>query len=71
MFKQLSQNVSGMFFKIVKATYVNNNMCVKNNNCERTSFFKSNIGILQGDSISPLLLNLYVSRLKRISWSGR
>ena len=26
MFKLLSQNVSGMFFKIVKAMYINNNI---------------------------------------------
>ena len=53
-----------MFFKIVKAMYVNNNMSVKINNCERTNFFKSNVGVLQGDSVSPLLFNLYVSDLK-------
>ena len=64
VFKLLSQNVSGMFFKIVEAMYINNNMCVKINNCERTSFFKSNVGVLQGGSISPLLFNLYVSDLK-------
>ena len=63
MFKLLSQNVSGMFFKIVKAMYKNNNICVKINNCERTSFLKSNVGVLQGDSLSPLLFNLYISDL--------
>ena len=64
MFKLLSQNVSGMFFKIVKAMYINNNICVKINNCVRTSFLKSNVGVLQGDSLSPLLFNLYISDLK-------
>ena len=64
MFKLLSQNVSWMFFKIVKAMYINNNICVKINNCERTSFLKSNVGVLQGDSLSPLLFNLYISDLK-------
>ena len=39
MFKLLSQNVSGMFFRIVKEMYINNNICVKINNCERTIFF--------------------------------
>ena len=47
MFKLLSQNVSDMFFKIVQAMYVNNNMCVKINNCERTSLFKSNVGVFK------------------------
>ena len=40
MFKLLSQNVSGMFFRIVKEMYINNNICVKINNCERTIFLK-------------------------------
>ena len=39
MFKQ---NVSGMFFRNVKAMhmYINNNLCVKINNCERTIFLR-------------------------------
>ena len=31
MFKLLSQNVSGMFFRIVKEMYINNNICVEIN----------------------------------------
>ena len=54
----------GCFFKIVKAMYINNNICVKINNCERTGFLKSNVGVLQGDSLSPLLFNPYISDLK-------
>ena len=50
----------GCFFKIVKAMYINTNICVKINNCERTSFLKSNVGVLQGDSLSPLLFYLYI-----------
>ena len=34
MFKLLSQNVSGMFFRIVKEMYINNNISVKINNCD-------------------------------------
>ena len=49
MFKLLSQNVSGMFLRIVKAMYINNTICVKINNCEGTIFFNSNVGVLQGD----------------------
>ena len=63
MFKQ---NVSGMFFRNVKAMhmYINNTLCVKINNCEGTIFFKSNVGVLQGDNISPQFFNLYISALK-------
>ena len=64
MFKLLSQNVSGMFFRLVKEMYINNNICVKINNCERTIFFKSNVGVLQGVNISPQFFNLYISDLK-------
>ena len=44
--------------------YINNNICVKIDNCERTIFFKSNVGVLQGDNISPQFFNLYISDLK-------
>ena len=44
--------------------FVNNNICVETNNFERTRFFKSNVGVFQGDIISPLLFKLYVSDLK-------
>ena len=40
MFKLLSQNVSGMFFRIVKEMYIKNKICVKINNCERTTFLR-------------------------------
>ena len=63
MFKLLSQNVSEIFFKIVMAMYINNNICVKIN-CQRTSFLMSNVGVLQGDSFSPLVFNLNISDLK-------
>ena len=61
IFKLLSQNVSGMFFRIVKEMYININICVKINNCEKTIFFKGNVGVLQGDNISPQFFNLYIS----------
>ena len=63
MFKQ---KVSGMFFRNVKAMhmYINRNLCVKINNCERMIFFKSNVRVLQGDSISPQFFNLYISAFK-------
>ena len=48
MFKLLSQNVSGMFFRNVKEMCINNNICGKINTCERTILFKSNVGVLQG-----------------------
>ena len=60
MFKLLSQNVSGMLFRIVKEMYINKNSCVKINTCERTILFKSNVEVLQGDNISPQFFNLYI-----------
>ena len=64
MFKLLSQNVSGMFFRIVKAMFINTNIYVKINNCKRPIFFKSNVSVLQGDNVSPRFFNLYISDLK-------
>ena len=57
MFKLLSQNVSGIFFRIVTAMYINNNICVKINNCERTIF-------LRVMSECPQFFNHYISDLK-------
>ena len=54
-----------MFFKTLQSMYAANDICVKIiNNCERTRFFKSNVGVLQWDSISLLLFNLYLSDLR-------
>ncbi|MCU7800906.1 MAG: reverse transcriptase family protein [gamma proteobacterium symbiont of Lucinoma myriamae] len=65
MYKLLKQNIGGMFFTVLRSMYVNNDMCIKINNSQRSSFFSSNVGVRQGDVISPILFNLYVSDLQK------
>lgn len=65
MYKLLTQNINGMFFNILKSMYIDNDICIKNNHSYRSRFFKSNVGVRQGDAISPTLFNLYISDLQR------
>ena len=45
--------------------YKNNNICVKiKKKLRKKEFLQSNVGVLQGDSIRPLLFHLYMSDLK-------
>ena len=41
--------------------YGNNEMFVRVSNSHRSHLFTSNVGVRQGDAISPILINLYVS----------
>ena len=42
------------FFNIIKFMYGNSKICVKVNNSHRSHFFVSNVGVHQGDTISPI-----------------
>ena len=61
LYKLLRLNINGLFFSILKSMYGNNEMCVRVSNSHRSHFFTSNVGVRQGDAISPILFNLYVS----------
>jgi hypothetical protein len=43
--------------------YHNTKTCVKSNNLRSDFFFKSTIGVCQGDNLSPNLFNLYINDL--------
>ncbi|MEW8544065.1 MAG: reverse transcriptase family protein [Candidatus Thiodiazotropha sp.] len=64
LYKLLMVNINGLFFNILKSMYTNNEMCVRVSNSHRSHFFTSNVGVRQGDAISPILFNLYVSDLQ-------
>ena len=46
-------------------------MCVRVDKSHRSHFFTSNVGVRQGDAISPILFNLYVSDFQSYIGSPR
>ena len=65
MYKLSRMNINGMFFNMINSMYGNNKMCIRVNKFHRSNFFTSNVGVRQGDAISPILFNLYVSDLQK------
>lgn len=60
--KMLSYNISGKFITVIKHMYSDIKSCVSvNNTC--SNFFSSNIGVRQGENLSPLLFSLYLNDL--------
>jgi len=60
--KLLSYNINGKFFKVIKSMYNGIKSCVTvNGTC--SNFFNSNIGVRQGENLSPILFSLYLNDL--------
>jgi len=60
LLKLLKCGISGNFYNIIKSMYADVKCTVKT--CEGfTSFFKSSVGVKQGEVLSPLLFNLYIN----------
>lgn len=55
--------INNHFFRIIQNMYGKTNLCVKVHNDEHTPFFKSNIGVRQGDNLSPTLFKIYINDL--------
>jgi hypothetical protein len=51
---------------MIKSMYRNTNLSVKVNKGERTNFFKSEVGIRQGDNLSPNLFKIIMDDLPRV-----
>jgi hypothetical protein len=68
--KLLNYNVTGKFYNLIKSMYNNVNLCVRLENNERTEYFKSEVGIRQGDNLSPNLFKIILNDLpKRLAES--
>ena len=54
MHKLRKNGVNGRMFNVIKDMYLKSEACVKNDG-KRTDFFKDNVGVKQGELLSPLL----------------
>ena len=58
--KLLSYNINGRIMKLIYNLYQNTKACIKLNNSISASF-NCNIGVRQGDNLSPLLFALFIN----------
>ena len=63
LIKLLNHGIGGKFYSSVKQMYHNTISAVKMNN-QITSTFKTEIGVKQGDNLSPTLFNIYLNDLQ-------
>ena len=58
--KLLSYNINGKLFNVVKNMYDKAKSCIKIENLY-SDYFPCNIGVRQGDNLSPLLFALFIN----------
>ena len=58
--KLLAYNINGRFMRAIHNIYQNTKACIKLNNTVSNSF-NCNIGVRQGDNLSPLLFSLFIN----------
>lgn len=61
-YKLKKTGIGTKFYNVIKTLYCNTKTCVKVGN-QRTSFFNSEVGVRQGDNLSPNLFNIYLNDL--------
>ena len=62
MYKLISYNVDGKFYKAIRAMYNNTRAIVKVNQMF-SSWFDTRFGVRQGDTLSPTLFNIFLNDL--------
>jgi hypothetical protein len=60
--KLLQANIRGKLFNIIESMYLHDQACIKVGQ-QRTDFFPCNVGVKQGDVLSPNLFNLFINDL--------
>lgn len=58
----LSYNINGKCVRIIQNMYYNIKSCILAND-NKSSFFSSNIGVRQGENLSPFLFNIFLNDL--------
>ena len=61
--KLLSNNINGKIFRIINNMYKDIKSCVMHSG-EQSCFFKSQIGVRQGENLSPILFSLFLNDLE-------
>lgn len=62
-FKLFVNSIGGKFLRIIQNMYNEIKSCIRYNN-ESTEFFKCEIGVRQGENLSPILFSLYLNDLQ-------
>ena len=59
-YKLIQQGIQGKFLRILKSLYDQVKTCIKYDGCLST-FYDNNMGLLQGEILSPILFSLYIN----------
>ena len=59
MYKLLSYNINGKLLTVIRQLYNRAKSCIKKDNI--SEYFLCNIGVRQGDALSPLLFALFIN----------
>ena len=59
-YKMIDKGVTGLVYHLIKDMYTNNKSAVKMND-KHTNYFVNNIGVRQGDGLSPTLFNIFIN----------
>ena len=62
--KMLKENVDGKFLKVIYALYDNAKSCVRKGG-EISEYFSCNVGVRQGENLSPLLFAIYLNDFEK------
>ena len=61
--KLIQSNISGKLLNVIKSMYANIKSCVSNDGM-MSDFFSSEVGVRQGENLSPILFALFVNDLQ-------
>ena len=59
-YKMIQNNIKGNIFRVIRNMYSNLKSCVMSNS-RKSDFFNCNIGVRQGENLSPFLFALYIN----------